>query len=89
MLENVDSQVIIWGAIVVLVLLGIAVTSNKMRRGLAFAARAVLGVAAVLAINFVFGGMGLLVGINVLTIAVVAVLGIPGIIMLYGLGFFM
>jgi len=87
-MQNVDSQVIMWGAIALLVMIAIVVTSNKLRRGLAFFARAAFGIAAIAAINFTLGSFGLFIGINALTIAVVAFLGIPGIIMLYGLGFF-
>ena len=76
-------------AIGALMLVGFLIINNKLRRGLAFVMRAALGVAAVAAINFALGGFVPAVGINLLTIAVVAFLGIPGIIMLYGLSFFM
>ena len=90
LLQNTDSHVIIWIAIGVLVVLGLLVVNNRARRGAAFGARAVLGVIAVAVINIVLGGFGVFpaVGINALTIAIVAFLGIPGIIMLYGLGYF-
>jgi inhibitor of the pro-sigma K processing machinery len=86
-LQNMDSQLIIWAAIGALVIFGIIVVNNKMRRVAAFGARAALGVALISAANFVLGGFGvsLAVGINVLTMAVAAFLGIPGIVMLYGL----
>ena len=89
MLQNMDGQTIIWIAIGTMIIVGLLMASNKMRRGVGFIARAVLGVAAVVAINLALGGVGLAIGINALTIAVVAFLGIPGIVMLYGLGFFM
>jgi len=88
-LQNIDSSTIIWIAIAAMVLLGILVVNNKARRGLAFAARALLGIAAVFAINTAFAGFGFAVsiGINFLTIAVIALLGLPGIAMLYSIGF--
>ena len=52
-----------------------------------FVIRTALGIGAIFAINSAFGGFGLLVGINLLTVATAAFLGIPGIIMLYGLAF--
>jgi len=85
--QNMDSQFVIWVAIGVLILLGILVVNNKMRRVALFVVRASLGVVAVVAINFALGGFGLAVGINILTVATVAFLGIPGIITLYGLAF--
>ena len=89
MLENLDSQALIWGSIAVFVLLAIAVTSQKMRRLMGFLVRGAAGAAAMLVINFALGGFGFAVGINIMTVAIAAFLGIPGIIMLYGLGFFM
>lgn len=88
-LQNMDSQVIIWVSIGILVIFGIMVVNNKMRRVATFGARAAVGVACIAAINFVLTGFGLAaaVGINVMTMAVAAVLGIPGVMMLYGLTF--
>ena len=88
-LQSMDGQFIIWAAIGILLVFGILVVNNKMRRVAAFGARAAAGIAAVWVINFVLGGLGLAtaVGINVLTMAVVTFLGIPGVLMLYGLTF--
>ncbi|MDR2182857.1 MAG: pro-sigmaK processing inhibitor BofA family protein [Clostridiales bacterium] len=88
-LQNMDSQLIIWAAIGILAVFGIMVINNKMRRVAAFGARAAAGVVSIAAINFVLGGFGAAaaVGINVLTMGVVAFLGIPGVVMLYGLAF--
>ena len=86
-MPDIESTTIIWIAIAALIVFGIFVVNNKARRGLAFAIRAILGVAAVFAINTAFAGFGLAVGINFLTVAVVAFLGLPGIAMLYSLGF--
>ena len=88
-LQNLDSQFVIWTAIGILVLFGVMVVNNRMRRVAVFGARAALGAAGIAAVNFVLGGFGLAasVGINVLTMAVAAFLGIPGVVMLYGLTF--
>lgn len=88
-MPNIDSTTIIWIAIAALIVIGILVVNNKARRSIAFFARAALGIAAVFAINTALAGFGLAVGINILTIAVVAMLGLPGIAMLYSLGFIM
>ena len=90
-LNNMDSQLIIWMAIGVLAVFGIVMVNSKMRRVAVFGARAAVGVAVIAAVNFLLGGFGiyLAVGINVLTMAVAAFLGIPGIVMLYGLTFIM
>ncbi|MCL2377012.1 MAG: pro-sigmaK processing inhibitor BofA family protein [Defluviitaleaceae bacterium] len=85
--QNADGQLVIWAAIGVLVVLGILVINNKMRRVAIFGVHGVLGIAAVFVINLTMGGFGLAVGINALTMAVAAILGIPGVIMLYGLTF--
>ncbi|MCL1864074.1 MAG: pro-sigmaK processing inhibitor BofA family protein [Defluviitaleaceae bacterium] len=42
-----------------------------------------LGVAGILAFNFLLSGYGIAVGINVVTVLVVGLLGVPGILMLY------
>jgi len=68
--------------------LGALIANNKARRGAAFVLRSLLGIAAVWGINFALGGIGFAVGINAVTIAIITFLGIPGIVMLYGLGFF-
>jgi len=88
-LQNMDSQLVIWIAIGILVAFGVMVVNNKMRRVAVFGARMVIGVACIAAINFAMGGfgLGLAVGINALTMAVAAFLGIPGVVMLYGLTF--
>jgi len=88
-LQNMDSQIVIWAAIGILVVLGILVVNNKMRRVAAFGARAVVGTACIVAVNFVLGGFGMAaaVGVNVMTMGIAAFLGIPGVVMLYGLTF--
>ena len=88
-LQGMDSQFIIWAAIGILVVFGIMVVNNKMRRVAVFGGRAIVGAIGIVAVNFVLGGFGLAaaVGVNIMTLAVAAFLGIPGIAMLYGLTF--
>lgn len=43
----------------------------------------VLGILALIGINFIISPLGLSVGVNLLTIAIIGVLGIPGFICLY------
>lgn len=88
-LQNMDSQFVTWAAIAVIVVLGLLMVNNKLRRGLIYVVRAAIGAAIIFVINFALGGAGFFVGVNVLTVAIAAFLGIPGIIMLYGLSFFM
>lgn len=51
--------------------------------------RGVLGMIVIGLANVIFSGFGILVpvGINVMNFAVAALLGIPGIVALYGIGF--
>ncbi|MCL2573614.1 MAG: pro-sigmaK processing inhibitor BofA family protein [Defluviitaleaceae bacterium] len=89
-LQNMDSQFIIWVAIGILIVLGVLVVNNKMRRVAGFCGRAIVGVLCIFVTNFVFSGFGLAataVGINVVTMVVATFLGLPGIVMLYGLAF--
>jgi inhibitor of the pro-sigma K processing machinery len=44
---------------------------------------AAMGVVGILAGNFVMASLGLAVGINVLTVLVVGLLGLPGLLLLY------
>ena len=46
-----------------------------------------LGAVALMMSNFVFGFLGLTVGINVLTACVVGILGFPGLALLYSIAF--
>ena len=85
-------NMIIWGAIGVLVAVAILVITGKLRVALQIAGRAVVGIVAILGINWLVGFFGLyaaLPGINLLTIAAVGFLGLPGLVTIYGLGLFM
>jgi len=86
---TIDGQLIIWLAIGILLVFGIMVVNSRMRRVAVFGGRAILGAIGIAAINLALGGLGLAlgVGVNLMTVAVVAFLGLPGIVMLYGLTF--
>lgn len=82
-----DGQMMIWIAIGALFLVGFLLVSNKLRKGLGFVMRAAISTVAVVVINFALGGFGIAVGINVVTLTIAAFLGLPGVVMLYGLSF--
>ena len=87
-----DNTMLIWGAIGILVVVVILIISGKLRAALQLGMRGVLGIAAILAINWAIAALGvytILPGVNALTIGIVAFLGLPGLIAVYGLGFFM
>lgn len=44
---------------------------------------AVIGIAGILACNILLAPMGIAVGVNILTVFIVAVLGVPGFFLLY------
>ena len=83
-----NGQMMTWVAIGILLAAGLLVASNKLRKVASFAARGAIGALVVVFINFALGGFGLAVGINIITLAVMAFLGLPGVVMLYGLSFF-
>ena len=47
----------------------------------------VLGIGGILLFNFLFYGLGLFVGINAVTALTVGLLGVPGFLLLYAVGF--
>ncbi|MCL1844560.1 MAG: pro-sigmaK processing inhibitor BofA family protein [Defluviitaleaceae bacterium] len=54
---------------------------------LSVARNSALGVGGLLLANFALAGMGLAVGVNALTVAIVGILGVPGFLMLYATRF--
>ena len=57
---------------------------NRQVKALFYVLRnAVLGIAGIWAANMVLAPMGLFVGVNVLTVFIVGILGIPGFFLLY------
>jgi len=80
----------IWLAIVAILLMGILMATNSLRRVLTFITRGASGGFAIWGINFALDYFGLgfaTPGINPLTIAIAAFLGLPGIITIYGLNY--
>ena len=45
-----------------------------------------LGIVGILGANMLLGGIGLTVGVNVITVMTVGLLGLPGFLLLYGVG---
>lgn len=86
-----NTNIIILTAIAALVTIGVLVATNRLRALGTFAAKGAFGTAAIWGINYAVGFLGLgivLPGLNFLTVAIVAFLGLPGIIMIYAMGFF-
>ena len=72
-------------------MVGILFATNRKRAAAGLAAKGVLGGAAIWGINYAVAFLGfaiVLPGLNLLTIALVAFLGLPGLVMIYGVGFF-
>ncbi|MCL2171203.1 MAG: pro-sigmaK processing inhibitor BofA family protein [Defluviitaleaceae bacterium] len=86
-MEIFGSQGFIWIIIGLAAVLGILAFNSKIRSGLKWLVRAAVGIIAVILINTVLAPAGMAVGINFITLPVIALLGIPGIVMLYGLQF--
>jgi len=86
-----ENTMLIWGVIGILVAIVILVISGRLRVALQVGARGLLGIAAILSINWAAVALGIyfaLPGLNMLTIAAVAFLGLPGLITIYGMNFF-
>jgi hypothetical protein len=88
----IQDNMLILAAIALIVVIGMLLVTNRLRKLGSLALRGVVGTAALWGINGVvaFFGLGVaLPGINLLTIAIAALLGLPGIIMIYGINFLM
>lgn len=69
------------------VLTGIIIMSGPIKAFIKLAFNCAVGAAAIYGINFVLGGLGLKVGINIFTAAVSGILGLPGVAALYAVKF--
>jgi len=90
--QNMDNPTLIWVAIGVLLSVGILIATNKLGKAMNIAAKGAVGGAAIWGINAGVAAMGATValpGVNLLTVALVAFLGAPGMVMIYGLNFIM
>ena len=63
--------------------------AKPLRKALRWVARGAAGLCAVLVLNTAAASFGLMVGINLLTMAVAVVLGVPGVVMLYAAQIFL
>lgn len=79
-----------FGVFVCIVVLLVVAIRKKIEWLLNVVMRSILGTIAIYFINLVLnsGGISLGVGINVVTIAILGILGFPGLIALYGIGFY-
>jgi pro-sigmaK processing inhibitor BofA len=57
--------------------------SRQVKSLLKIIFRALIGAAALYAVNFLLGGFGLYVGVNAVTLLVIGLLGAPGFLTLY------
>ena len=90
--QNINEPMLIWVAIAALLIIGILIAANKLGRALNIIAKGAVGGVAIFGINAGVAAMGATValpGINLLTLALVGLLGAPGMIMVYGLNFIM
>ena len=86
-LQNLEASTIVWLAIGVLILAGVLIVAGRLGRLLSLGIKGVVAGVAIWGINLLMGlaGVGLaLPGVNFLTIAIVAVLGLPGLLTIYG-----
>jgi SigmaK-factor processing regulatory protein BofA. len=74
---------VLTGLVLITVLLDIV--RRPVRRAVRFAANAVMGLTALLITNALFSLMGQNLGLNWVTCGVSAVLGLPGVALLWGL----
>lgn len=76
-----------WMSAALVCFLGFCLFSKPLfRLGILFL-RALSGISAIFVLDFLLSPVGISVGINFFTAAVSAVLGIPGITLLYGLAY--
>ena len=73
----------LWTAVAALGLVAILFFNRHVKAAFIVVRNAVLGIAGILACNILLAPMGLAVGVNVLTVFIVGMLGIPGIFLLY------
>ncbi|MCL2202211.1 MAG: pro-sigmaK processing inhibitor BofA family protein [Oscillospiraceae bacterium] len=72
-----------WMMIVGLCLIAILFFNRHIKAAFGIIRNAAFGIAGILACNVLLAPAGLFIGVNVLTVFIVAVLGIPGFLLLY------
>lgn len=73
----------LWIAIVGLGLVAMLFFNRHIKAAFNIIRNAVLGILGILACNILLAPVGLAVGVNVLTVFIVGILGIPGFFLLY------
>ena len=73
----------LWTAIAALGLVAILFFNRQIKFAFNIVRNALLGIAGILACNIIMAPMGVMVGVNLLTIFIVGILGIPGFLLLY------
>lgn len=73
----------IWTAVAILGLVAILFFNQQIKAAFYIVRNAVLGIIGILAFNMILAPIGVAVGVNVLTVFIVSVLGIPGFLLLY------
>ncbi|MDR2166965.1 MAG: pro-sigmaK processing inhibitor BofA family protein [Clostridiales bacterium] len=89
-MEFFRDNALILAAIAALVVIGVLLVTNRLRKLGSLALKGVVGGAALWGINGVVAFLGLgvaLPGINLLTITIAALLGLPGVVLIYGINF--
>ena len=73
----------LWMAIAGLSLVAILFFNRQIKAAINIVRNAILGIIGILACNMLLAPAGVAVGVNVLTVFVVGVLGVPGFLLLY------
>ena len=73
----------LWMAVAGLGLVAILFFNRQIKGIFGVVRNAVLGVIGILACNMILAPMGLAIGVNVLTVFIIGVLGVPGFLLLY------
>jgi len=74
---------IIWIIIAALGLIAILFFSKQLKFAFTFLRNAIAGAVGIVACNFILAPMGIALGVNILTLFIVGVLGLPGFLLLY------
>ncbi|MCM1044765.1 MAG: pro-sigmaK processing inhibitor BofA family protein [Candidatus Gastranaerophilales bacterium] len=87
-MENETGMLLIIGACIIVLLIG--AVRKKVEWLLNFALRSILGTVAIYFVNGALESIGISlgVGINITTVLTSGILGIPGLVALYGIGFY-
>ena len=84
-----DTQIVVWMMIAGLAFVMLVFFLKPIKHLTKFLISGVLGGIGMYAVNILLAPIGLGVGINLLTLFIVAVLGLPGFILLYGISWFL